>query len=88
MPPRQTNPERWLLVTAGDPSRAEALAKRLPRGSGIVLLTRLSGHEMRRLRYIALARGLTVVVEWRGVAWRRASMTCENCARRWQRGRS
>lgn len=66
----QTSPKRWLLITEAESGNACALARRLPRGSGILLLATLAPTEMRRLRQIASARRLSVVKEQRGVAAR------------------
>ena len=63
---RQSIPAEWLII-AGDADRVgiEA-ARRLPRGSGVLLLHPLSSSGVRMLR----RRGLTVIREARGIAAR------------------
>jgi thiamine-phosphate pyrophosphorylase len=56
-------PEQWLIVNDRiDPSGWQALRK-LARGSGVLVLDGLKVSEHRRLRNLARARGLTVVIE-------------------------
>jgi thiamine-phosphate pyrophosphorylase len=64
---RQTVALQWLIVA--DPDRWTA-AKRLPRGSGVLLLNPLPRREMRDLRQLAVLRGLTIAIEERGSAAR------------------
>jgi thiamine-phosphate pyrophosphorylase len=64
---RQTIPSQWLIVTDRLFWRA---AKRLPRGSGILLLDLLPASAMRRLRLLAAQRDLTIVIEGPGSAAR------------------
>jgi thiamine-phosphate pyrophosphorylase len=64
---RQTAPSQWLMIT--DEADLSAVC-RLPRGSGIVLLTPLGAKEMRWLRLVARRRGLFVLQERRGVTAR------------------
>jgi thiamine-phosphate pyrophosphorylase len=63
---RQTNPRQWLIVRGADDREGIAAARRLPRGSGVLLLKRLPAREMRKLRL----RGSNVVQERRGSAAR------------------
>lgn len=67
---RQTSPDRWLLITEADAPRASRLANSLPRGTGLLLLTKLAPHDMRRLGRIAVVRRLSVLEEKRGIAAR------------------
>ena len=64
---RQTMAEEWLIVT--DLS-GMACARRLPRGSGVLLLADLPARELRRLRLLAQQRGLAVITERSGEAAR------------------
>jgi thiamine-phosphate pyrophosphorylase len=60
---RQTMPEQWLIVNDTiDPCGWRALRK-LARGSGVLVLNRLKVSESRRLRNLARARALTIVIE-------------------------
>ena len=52
-------PEQWLIVDQPDIS----VVKQLPRGSGVLLLVRLTTVELRRLRHVARLRGLAIVEE-------------------------
>ena len=65
---RQTKSERWFLVT--DAAQACDVARGLPPGTGVLLLTKLTVREMRRLRQVAHARRLVVEEERRGNAAR------------------
>lgn len=64
---RQTVPRQWLIVSSGEHLGA---AKRLARGSGVLLLGPTSASEMRRLRRIAGGRHLLLVREAIGTAER------------------
>ncbi|HEX3422163.1 MAG TPA: thiamine phosphate synthase [Sphingomicrobium sp.] len=64
---RQTVPAKWLIVAGGAPIGA---AKRLPRGSGLLLLQEPPATEMRRLRILARERQLQLVIENRRTAAR------------------
>lgn len=67
---RQTLPREWLIVDqllAEDTWHAVRL---LPRGSGILILGRLSGKERRRLRRFAASHNLEIVDEAEGDAAR------------------
>ena len=66
---RQIIPEHW-FIAVGDTEVTLAAVTRLPRGSGVVLLTRPPGRAMRRFRAIGKARGLTIVREATGTATR------------------
>lgn len=57
---RQTIASQWMIVTD---EAAIAKVRRLPRGSGVLLLKSLSRTQMRRLRHIARLRGLSVLDE-------------------------
>lgn len=63
MPRRQTSPDRWLLVTESNREQVLRLARRLPPGSGILLLTPIAAAQMRRLRHIARSRNLSIEAE-------------------------
>jgi hypothetical protein len=63
---RQTVPHQWLIIRDSEDRVGLAAARRLPRGSGVLLLEPLPAREMRRLRL----RGLTFVEEQRGSAAR------------------
>jgi len=56
---RQTAPKQWLIVRGADDEEGLAAARRLPRGSGLLLLKPIAARQMRRLRL----RGLTIVEE-------------------------
>ena len=63
MKPRQSAPDRWLIVnTTVDAAKWRAI-RRLPRGSGVLLLRSLPPNELRRLRQLASLRRLTIVDE-------------------------
>ncbi|HEY7007232.1 MAG TPA: thiamine phosphate synthase [Sphingomicrobium sp.] len=64
---RQTVPLQWLIL-----QDREGIARlgELPRGSGILLLTELSGRDVRWLRHFARQRDLSIVREERGGAER------------------
>jgi thiamine-phosphate pyrophosphorylase len=63
-------PRRWLLVTEGNRGEMVALARKLPRGSGILLLAPVDAGDMRRLRQVAIDRRLRLEREGRGGAAR------------------
>lgn len=67
---RQTMPRQWLIVRDSLSRGGLAVARRLPRGSGILLLSELAPAERRQLRQLARERGLTIVTERRGTAAR------------------
>lgn len=67
---RQTGPEQWLIL-ASAPLRQDWLAiRRLPRGSGVLLLRTLGAKERRTLRHIATLRRLKLATEGRSGAAR------------------
>ena len=57
---RQTVPDQWLIITG---PLDWGIAKRVPRGAGVLLLNPLRAKEMRRLRQIARQREFEVVLE-------------------------
>jgi thiamine-phosphate pyrophosphorylase len=61
MRPRQTIPRQWLII-GGEAAQIEE-ARKLRRGSGILLLRDASRSELRALRQIARQRDLTVATE-------------------------
>lgn len=64
MKARQTIPRQWLIVRDGD--ELDALlrrARKLPGGSGILLLAKLGLATRRRLHYLAKARAITLALE-------------------------
>jgi thiamine-phosphate pyrophosphorylase len=65
---RQRVPQEWLIVQPG--GRAVDAARRLPPGSGILLLQALAAPELRRLKLVARQRGLSIVLEQRRSAAR------------------
>lgn len=67
---RQSTPRQWLIVRNSLSRDEFAVARRLPRGSGILLLTKLVPAKQRRLRQVARERRLEIVVEERGAAAR------------------
>jgi thiamine-phosphate pyrophosphorylase len=68
MRPRQTVPRQWLVIA--EERDAIGAVLRLPRRSGVLLLTALPRREMLRLRHIARQRGLAIVEEQPGSAAR------------------
>lgn len=67
MPRRQTIPRQWLIVIADDDVER---ARRLARGSGVLVLGQLASGRLRRLRTIARAHGLQLASEDAGSAAR------------------
>jgi thiamine-phosphate pyrophosphorylase len=67
---RQTISRQWLIADERMGDDLWTAAQRLPRGSGILLLRRLSPKERRRLRHLANHRALMIVTEAPGVAAR------------------
>ena len=60
---RQITATQWLIIrNCGDRQGLEA-ATRLPRGGGILLLEPIAAADMRRLRQVARAKELTIIVE-------------------------
>jgi thiamine-phosphate pyrophosphorylase len=79
-------PRRWLLVTEGNRGEVVAMGRKLPRGSGILLLAPVAAREMRRLRQVAIQRRLRLEREGRGRAARvhnlvelRAALVAKAC---------
>jgi thiamine-phosphate pyrophosphorylase len=64
---RQTVPSQWLIVTGADGVDA---VRRLPRGSGVLVIGRLSTGALRRLKTIVRSRDLRVAIEGRQTAAR------------------
>ena len=65
---RQTVPGQWLIIADGRDAVAEA--RRVVRGSGVLLLEPIPASAMLRLRMLARQRGLTIVVGKRRTAAR------------------
>ena len=63
---RQTAPQQWLIIRGADDRSGLAAARRLPPGSGVLVLGALPAREMRKLRL----RQLPVVEEQRRCAAR------------------
>ena len=63
---RQTAPKQWLILRGADDREGLAAARRVSRGTGVLLLATLPSTETRRLRL----RGLVVVQEQRRIAAR------------------
>jgi thiamine-phosphate pyrophosphorylase len=55
-------PEQWFVANAGGPG-LWATIRKLPRGSGVLVLGRMCSSELRRLRHLDRLRGLTMVTE-------------------------
>jgi thiamine-phosphate pyrophosphorylase len=55
-------PEQWFVANAGGPG-LWATIRKLPRGSGVLVLGWMSSSELRRLRHLDRLRGLTMVTE-------------------------
>jgi thiamine-phosphate pyrophosphorylase len=60
---RQSLPEQWLIVNHAMSGRLWAALRRLPRGSGVLVLGKLSAPDKRRLRTLARLRHLTIRIE-------------------------
>ena len=67
---RQIIPEQWLIVAQPMAAETWRAVRRLPRGSGVLLLERLNAIEKRQLRHLARLRALRVVSEGRRTAAR------------------
>ena len=67
---RQTVPTEWLIADERLGDELWRVARRLPRGSGVLLLRQLGSGDLRRLRLLAAMRGLTIIAERRGSAAR------------------
>ncbi|MFL6736192.1 MAG: thiamine phosphate synthase [Sphingomonas sp.] len=57
---RQTAPEQWLILAEHDDWD---LAKRVPRGGGVLILRPFSTSALRGLRQVAIRRNLLIVIE-------------------------
>ena len=60
---RQIIAEEWLIVDRNTGDELWSAVRKLPRGSGILLLALLDPKDCRRLRRLAQSRDLTIVVE-------------------------
>jgi thiamine-phosphate pyrophosphorylase len=60
---RQIIAEEWLIVDRNSGDELWSAVRKLPRGSGILLLALLDPKDCRRLRRLAQSRDLTIVVE-------------------------
>ena len=60
---RQSVPEQWLIVAQPMAAEMWRAVRRLPRGSGVLLLEPLNPLEQRQLRHLARLRALTIVTE-------------------------
>ena len=67
---RQSLPEQWLIVDQGLNAAAWTTIRRLPRGSGILVIGAIAAKDGRRLRVMARRRQLTIVLEDRRSAAR------------------
>lgn len=70
MSPRQTTPKRWLIIDRGLTPELMRAARRMPSGSGILLIGELGSGQLPRLRRIARQRSLRLVKEGPGTASR------------------
>lgn len=66
MRPRQSIPTEWLIIAGEADTAGIEAGRRLPRGTGILLLQPLANRDLRKFR----RRGLTVMTEARGIAAR------------------
>jgi thiamine-phosphate pyrophosphorylase len=60
---RQTTPEQWLIANGRIEAALWQVVRKLPRGSGVLLLQRPDPEQGRRLRHLARRRGLMMLVE-------------------------
>jgi transcription antitermination factor NusG len=60
---RQTAPQQWLIIEAEPSDDVWCSVRRLPLGTGILLLADLPPSERRRLRSLTTARALTIAEE-------------------------
>jgi thiamine-phosphate pyrophosphorylase len=67
---RQTAPQQWLIIEAQPSDDVWRSVRRLPLGTGILLLADLPASERRRLRSLTTARALTIAEEAGGAAAR------------------
>ena len=61
MRPRQTMSEQWLIAHERLGDELWRAVRKLPRGSGVLVLRQLGPNERRRLRHAAVLRQLTIV---------------------------
>jgi thiamine-phosphate pyrophosphorylase len=71
---RQTMPRQWLIADERMGEELWAALRRLPRGSGILVLRTLARRDARRLRHLAALRGLAIATERPGTAARAHDM--------------
>jgi thiamine-phosphate pyrophosphorylase len=57
---RQTLPRQWLIINEQPDDDQWRAVRRLPRGSGVLVLVELSASERRRLRHLGMLRALIV----------------------------
>ena len=67
---RQARPRQWLIVADRPDDELWRSIRRVPPGTGILLLARLSARERRRLRHLARSRRLEITEEVKGDAAR------------------
>ena len=60
---RQTMPQQWLIVNEQIGPELWASIRKLPRGSGVLIVGDPGANERRRLRHLALVRNLALVTE-------------------------
>jgi thiamine-phosphate pyrophosphorylase len=60
---RQTVPEQWLILASAPHGEDWSAIRRLPRGSGVLLLAELQANELRALRHISKLRHLRTATE-------------------------
>jgi thiamine-phosphate pyrophosphorylase len=60
---RQTVPQQWLIVDAQPSRNVRVALRRLPLGTGVLLLHPLSANDQRWLRHLAGLRKFTTVIE-------------------------
>ena len=69
---RQSVPHQWFLVVD---EQSVGAARRLPRGSGVLVVGAFRAREMRRLQTLAALRNLTIATEGRNSAARVHNVT-------------
>ena len=60
---RQTAPEQWLILNNELDERAFARLRKLPRGTGVLIVSHLRPVDERRLRHLARGREIMIVQE-------------------------
>lgn len=68
MKPGQSLPRQWLIANSPFGHELWVAIRRLPRGSGVLVIHNLDAKESRRLRYLARQRKLTLASEGRMAA--------------------